>query len=298
MELGMIGLGRMGSNMVIRLLEGGHDLMVYDPRPEAAEPLVEKGAVAASSLKDLVEKLTPPRTVWVMVPAGEPTESTVNNLSGLLSEGDVVIEGGNSFFKDSIRLAQMVGEKGIAFLDVGTSGGIWGLEEGYSMTIGGDEEVFERLEPIFETLAPEQGYGYVGPSGAGHFVKMVHNGMEYALLETYSEGFELLREGPYEDLDLGKIAGIWNHGGVIRSWLLELAEAALNREGDLGDIAAEVGGGETGRWALETALENEVPFNMLSEALFQRYRSRRESFAARMVAALRKEFGGHPTTKK
>lgn len=298
MELGMIGLGRMGGNMVIRLLEGGHDLVVYDPRPEAAEPLVEKGAVAASSLEDLVKRLAPPRAVWVMVPAGEPTESTVRSLSELLSGGDVIIEGGNSFFKNSVRLAGMVGEKGVAFLDVGTSGGIWGLEEGYSMTVGGDEEVFKRLEPIFKTLAPKRGYGYVGPGGAGHFVKMVHNGMEYALLETYSEGFELLREGPYKDLDLGRIAGIWNRGGVIRSWLLELAEAVLSRDGDLGDIAAEVGGGETGRWALETALENEVPFSMLAEALFQRYRSRRESFAARMVAALRKEFGGHPSTKK
>ncbi len=299
MELGMVGLGRMGGNMVTRLLEAGHRVVVFDPKPEAAAPLVEQGAISASSLGHLVEKLATPRAIWLMVPAGRVTKGTVEELAGLLTEGDVVIDGGNSLYKDSMAHAQGLKEKGLFFLDVGTSGGIWGLKEGYCLSIGGEPAVFSRLEEIFQTLAPapDRGYAYVGLSGAGHFTKMVHNGIEYALLESYAEGFDLLANGPFE-LDLAQVAHLWSNGAVIRSWILELAERGLERDGTLAHIAPEVAGGETGRWAIESALEHEVPFDVTATALFKRYGSRRDSFAARLIAALRNEFGGHQVTKQ
>ncbi len=232
MELGMIGLGRMGSNMTQRLLDGGHNVVAYDPVSKAVAAVVKRGAVGAGSITNLVEKLTVPRAVWLMVPSGDPTESTVNSLAAELTPGDILIDGGNSNYRDSMRRAKALAEKGLLFLDVGTSGGIWGLREGYCLMVGGNNEVFRRLEPIFQTLAPspDQGYGYVGPSGAGHFVKMVHNGIEYALMQSYAEGFELMQAKHEFRLDLLQVAQIWRYGSVVRSWLLDLVAAALQED--------------------------------------------------------------------
>ncbi len=294
MEIGMIGLGRMGTGMSRRLLSGGHALVVYDPRAGATEALSAEGARPAAGLVEMVDMLQAPRCIWMMVPAGDATSHTVRELAVLLAPGDCLIDGGNSHYRDSIRHAQELAQAGISWLDVGTSGGIWGQEEGYCLSIGGEEEAFRRWVPIFQSLAPatDRGFFYVGPAGSGHFVKTVHNGIEYALLEAYGEGFDLLASGPYE-LDLGRIAGLWSQGAVIRSWILELAGAIL-QEGALDEIATEVEGGETGRWALEEALISEVPFELTAIALFKRYQSRRDSTALRLVAALRQQFGGHP----
>lgn len=298
MELGMVGLGRMGANMTMRLLRRGHAVVVFDSQEEAAGPLVAEGARRAAALADLVQMLETPRTIWLMVPAGQATAETVEALSVLMQPGDCIVDGGNSHYKESIQHARSLASRDIAWMDVGTSGGIWGLEEGYCLSVGGDARAFERMEEIFKSLAPatDRGYAYVGDAGAGHFVKMVHNGIEYGLLEAYAEGFDLLKQGPYP-LDLEGVAGLWNQGAVIRSWILELAERALSRSSDLADIAPEVEGGETGRWALQAALENEVPYDITASALFKRYGSRRDSFALRLVAALRGEFGGHAVNK-
>ena len=304
MELGMIGLGRMGSNMAQRLLKGGHQVIAYDPNQEAVERSQAEGAFAASSLEDLVRKLTPPRTVWLMVPAGDVTQATIDNLVPLLSEGDVVLDGGNSNYKDTLRRAEALRQHRLHFMDVGTSGGIWGLTEGYSLMIGGEPEVFQRLEPIFRALAPEQdagapssqrkGYGHVGPSGAGHFVKMVHNGIEYGLMQAYAEGFELMEAKREFDLDLAQVAQIWRHGSVVKSWLLDLTAAALEEDPALGSLEAYVEDSGEGRWTVQESIELAVPAPVIALSVQARFRSRQEGpFGVRLLAALRNQFGGH-----
>jgi len=300
MEIGMIGLGRMGSNMTRRLLDGGHHVVVYDPIKEAVEVLVAQGASAAASITDLIGRLAPPRSVWLMVPSGEPTESTVNGLAAQLSKSDIVIDGGNSNYKDSMRRASAMSEKGINFLDVGTSGGIWGLKEGYCLMVGGDLDVFHHLEPIFQTLAPtpQQGYGYVGPSGSGHFVKMVHNGIEYGLMQSYAEGFELMHAKQEFNLNLPQIAEIWRYGSVVRSWLLDLTAAALQEDPRLESIQAYVEDSGEGRWTVQESIELSVPTPVITQSLQVRFRSRQEQpFGAKLLSALRQQFGGHKVKK-
>jgi 6-phosphogluconate dehydrogenase len=298
MELGMIGLGRMGANMVQRLLDGGHRVVAYNRSPEAIKAAEAHGAVGAYSLAELVQKLTPPRAVWLMVPAGDPVTKMIEALVPLLSPGDTLIDGGNSNYKDSIRRAEELAARGFHFLDVGTSGGIWGLQVGYCLMIGGDKEVYQQLEPVFKTLAPEDGYAYVGPGGAGHFTKMVHNGIEYAMLQAYAEGFEILNASRY-DLDLRQLARLWNHGSVIRSWLLELAESAFDKDPDLSSIRGYVEDSGEGRWTVFQAIDTDVPAPVITLSLLERLRSRQdESFSARVIAALRQEFGGHAVKHK
>ena len=300
MELGMIGLGRMGGNMTQRLLRAGHRVVVYDPQVEVVQSLVRGGAAGADSLHDLVEQLTPPRAVWVMVPAGEATASAIDTLADSLSPGDTVIDGGNSNYKDSIRRAETLAGKGLSFLDAGTSGGIWGLAEGYSMMIGGDEAAFRRLEPIFQSLAPgpDRGYGHVGPAGAGHFVKMVHNGIEYGLMQAYAEGFELMNAKQELNLDLAQISQIWRYGSVVRSWLLDLTAAALEEDPGLDAIQAYVEDSGEGRWTVQEAIDLNVPTPVISLSLQARFRSRQDQpFGAKLLAAMRNQFGGHAVRK-
>jgi 6-phosphogluconate dehydrogenase len=292
-QIGMVGLGRMGANMTLRLVRGGHDVIAYDRDPGAAEALRGEGATPAGSLEELVQQLKPPRHVWIMVPAGAPVTQTIDALAKMLERGDCVIDGGNSNYKDSIARAQSLEAQGLHLVDVGTSGGIWGLKNGYCMMIGGEEQAFERLRPVLETLAPPDGYAYMGPSGAGHYVKMIHNGIEYGLLEAYAEGFELLDASSY-DLDLGRIAALWSQGSVVRSWLLELAASALESDPGLESIAGYVEDSGEGRWTVLEAIDRDVPATVLTYALFARFRSRqKESFGAKLIAALRQEFGGH-----
>jgi 6-phosphogluconate dehydrogenase len=281
----MIGLGRMGNGMTARLREGGHEIQTFDPKVEAR---------TADSLAELKEQLEPPRPFWLMIPAGKITEDAFHELLEIVDEGDTIVDGGNSNFHDSKRRYQEAKDKGIHFVDVGVSGGIWGLEVGFCLMAGGDDEPVSRLEPIFETLAPENGWAHVGPSGAGHFVKMVHNGIEYGLMQSYAEGFELMDDCEYE-LDLLQISGIWRYGSVVRSWLLELLHSAFEQHGgDLGDIAPYVEDSGEGRWALDEAVKMSVPAPVLAASLFARFASRDEiKFAAKVTAALRNEFGGH-----
>jgi 6-phosphogluconate dehydrogenase len=293
MQLGMVGLGRMGANMTTRLLRGGHSVVVYDRSPETVAHAAEGGAGGASSLPDLVAKLAPPRTVWSMLPAGRPTDETVSELIELLSSGDVLIDGGNSYYKESIARAESAKVRGIDFIDVGTSGGIWGLENGYCLMVGGDAAAAERTEPIFVTLAPPDGYAYVGPSGAGHFSKMVHNGIEYGMLAAYGEGFEILRASEFP-FDLHQLAKVWLSGSVIRSWLLELAEIAFRKDPALAEVRGYVEDTGEGRWTVQTAIDENVPAPVITLALLSRFVSRQtESFSAKVIAALRSEFGGH-----
>ena len=301
MELGMIGLGRMGGAMAQRLLRGGHRVVVFDPNAEAVKAQAAEGATGASSIEDLVGLLVAPRAVWVMVPAGEPTESTIGTVGQALSAGDVVIDGSNSNYKDSIRRAAALKDQGVLFLDAGTSGGMWGLQEGYSLMVGGDREAFDRLRPVFETLAPaaDQGLGYVGPAGAGHFVKMVHNGIEYGLMQAYAEGFELLEAKKDFHFDLPQIAEIWRWGSVVRSWLLDLTAAALKEDPGLESLQAYVEDSGEGRWALEESIDLGVPAPVLALSLQTRFRSRQEQpFGARLLAAMRNQFGGHAVRKR
>ena len=297
MELGIIGLGRMGGNMAQRLLAGDHRVVVYDPQAtEAISVLVRAGAGRSMHLEHLVSQLTPPRVVWVMVPAGDVTESVIKAVSTLLSEGDVVIDGGNSNYKDSMRRSKELSDKGVKFLDVGTSGGVWGRTEGYSLMIGGDEETYRRLEPIFQALAPspETGYGFVGPAGAGHFVKMVHNGIEYGLMQAYAEGFELMEAKQEFDLDLAAIADIWRYGSVVRSWLLDLTAAALYEDPQLEGIRAYVEDSGEGRWTIQESVDLGVPVPVITAALQTRFRSRQDQpLSAKILAAMRNQFGGH-----
>lgn len=296
MELGMIGLGRMGSNMTYRLLKGGHRIVVYDPIEKALDTVIDQGAIGAHSVSELVQKLARPRAVWLMVPPGDPTESTINILATKLYSGDTIIDGGNSNYKDSVRRGAILSEKGIMFLDVGTSGGIRGLKEGYCLMVGGDINVFHRMEPVFRTLAPSpnKGYGYVGPNGAGHFVKMVHNGIEYGLMEAYAEGFELMQAKREFNLNLPQIAEIWRYGSVIRSWLLDLTALALQEDPGLESIEAYVEDSGEGRWMVQEAIDLAIPAPIISQSLQMRFRSRQaRPFGSRLLAALRKQFGGH-----
>jgi 6-phosphogluconate dehydrogenase len=298
MELGMIGLGRMGASMTERLLRGGHKLITYDRNPEAIQRCVDKGAVGAHSLADFVKQLTLPRVIWLMVPSGEAVDLTIEQLLPSLLKNDIIIDGGNSHYKDSIRRAQKLKEVGIHFVDAGTSGGIWGLQEGYCLMIGGEKAIVDQLEPIFNTLAPENGFAHVGASGAGHFVKMVHNGIEYGMLQAYGEGFEMLKASPFE-FDLGKISHLWNQGSVVRSWLLELAENAFQKDPQLSSIKGYIEDSGEGRWAVLEAVEREIPASILTLSLFARYASRQDdSFSAKVIAALRNEFGGHAVRKE
>ena len=298
MELGFVGLGRMGANMVQRLLQGEHRIVAYnrDPKPVAAAQA--KGALGVASLQDLVKRLTPPRAIWLMVPAGDPVTQTLDALTPLLQAGDTIVEGGNSNYQDSLRRAAALREKGMHFLDAGVSGGIWGLTEGYCLMVGGEEAAFRRLEPAFRTLAPADGYLYVGGSGAGHFTKMIHNGIEYGMLQAYGEGFELLKASPFTP-DLARLAHLWNRGSVVRSWLLELLERALRSDPDLSGIRGYVEDSGEGRWTVLEAIARDVPAPVLTLALFARFRSRQEdSFAAKVIAALRNEFGGHAVRRE
>ncbi|MEM8533230.1 MAG: phosphogluconate dehydrogenase (NAD(+)-dependent, decarboxylating) [Chloroflexota bacterium] len=296
MQLGMIGLGKMGANMTMRLVKGGHRVVVYDRNPDAVKSVAEIGAVAATSVEHLVEQLGEPRAVWIMVPAGDPTEQTIEQLTGLLSPNDTILDGGNSNYKDSQRRAAMLKEHQLAFVDVGTSGGVWGLTEGYSMMVGGDKEAVARLNPIFETLAPaaDQGWGYVGPSGAGHFAKMIHNGIEYGLMQSYAEGFELMDHKTDLNLDLHQIAEIWRHGSVVRSWLLDLTTNALAENPTMEGIAAYVPDSGEGRWTVAEAIDLNCSIPVITAALQQRFRSREaEPFGDKLLAAMRNQFGGH-----
>ncbi|HET9848179.1 MAG TPA: decarboxylating 6-phosphogluconate dehydrogenase [Candidatus Dormibacteraeota bacterium] len=294
MQLGMIGLGRMGMGMTQRLLQGGHQVAVFDRSPDAIKALANDGATASSSLEDLGQKLKGPRVFWLMIPAGAPVDDTLQRLQGVAGPGDVIIDGGNSNYKDSIRRADDLRTKQIEFLDVGVSGGIWGLKVGFCLMIGGNQAVFQQAEPIFKTLAPPDGYAYVGPSGAGHYSKMVHNGIEYSMLQGYAEGFEVLKASPF-GFDLLQLSHLWNHGSVIRSWLLELAEDAFERDPQLSKIRGYVEDEGEGRWTMQESIDHAVPMPALAMSLYMRFRSRQDdSFSAKVVAALRNEFGGHP----
>ncbi|MBO1022481.1 decarboxylating 6-phosphogluconate dehydrogenase [Methylobacterium sp. SD274] len=324
MQLGMIGLGRMGGNIVRRLLRDGHTAVVFDQNPEAVAALVAEGATGAASLEEFVSKLDVPRAAWVMLPAGAITEATVAQLGDLMQPDDVIIDGGNSFYKDDIRRAATLKPKGIHYVDVGTSGGVWGLERGYCMMIGGSNDALDRLDPIFKTLAPgvgtipktpgregrdaraEEGYIHAGPSGAGHFVKMVHNGIEYGLMQAYAEGFDILKHANSQDLaedqrfdlNIGDIAEVWRRGSVVSSWLLDLTAGALAGNESLDGFSGFVADSGEGRWTLNAAIEESVPANVLSAALYARFRSREDaSYADKLLSAMRKGFGGHVEPK-
>lgn len=285
MRIGFVGLGRMGGNMVERLRRGGHEVIGYDRNLAISD---------VGSLSELVAKLVAPRAVWVMVPAGNPTEQTIQELAGVLEVGDIVVDGGNSNFRDSMRHAAELGNRGVLFVDAGTSGGVWGLEKGYCLMVGGSEEAFGRIEPALKTLAPKEGYAHVGPAGAGHFTKMVHNGIEYAMLQAYAEGFEILQSSQFE-LNLQQLASLWNHGSVVRSWLLELAERAFGKDPSLSKIRGYVEDSGEGRWTVLEAINEDVPATAIAASLFARFASRQpDSFAMKVIAALRNEFGGHP----
>ncbi|MDB5094600.1 MAG: gnd [Candidatus Eremiobacteraeota bacterium] len=293
MQLGMIGLGRMGANMTTRLVRGGHGVVAYDRDPAAVQRSIGDGATGASSLAELVGKLAAPRAVWIMVPAGDPTDSTIGELLGLLQPGDVIIDGGNSRWTDSKQRYLRCKDKGVSFVDAGTSGGVWGLANGYCLMVGGDTDAVKRVESIFLTLAPPDGYAHVGPSGAGHFSKMVHNGIEYGMLAAYGEGFEILEKSEYK-YDLHQLASIWRYGSVVRSWLLELLELALKSDPDLKKVKGWVADSGEGRWTVQAAIDEDVPAPVITASLMSRFYSRQEeSFSAKIIAALRNEFGGH-----
>lgn len=300
MKLAMIGLGKMGMNMARRLMRGNHDIIAFDISKAAVEEIAAEGATGASSLQQIVEMLSGPRIVWMMLPAGQPVEDTISQLKDLLSFEDIIIDGGNTYYKDDLRRYQTLKETGIRYMDVGVSGGVWGLKMGYCMMMGGDKDVFEYLDPIFQTLAPKDGYLYCGKSGAGHFVKMVHNGIEYGLMQAYGEGFEILDASEYaESFNYAKIAHLWNQGSVIRSWLLELAEDAFRKNTELSDITGYVEDSGEGRWTVQQALDTAVPAEVITLSLMRRFRSRQQDpFTDRVLAALRREFGGHAVVSK
>ncbi len=325
MDIGIIGLGRMGGNIARRLMRGGHKCVVLDRNKDAVKDIEGAGAAAAKDAADLLAKLTAPRAVWLMLPAGQITEKVLTEVAGLMRQGDILIDGGNSFYKDDIRRARTLRENGIQYVDVGTSGGVWGLERGYCLMIGGDKAVVQHLDPIFACLAPgigkiertpgrasrdpraEHGYIHCGPAGSGHFVKMIHNGIEYGLMQAYGEGFDILRnksssELPEDErftLDMADIAEVWRRGSVISSWLLDLCAIALTRDGDLASFEGSVADSGEGRWTVEAAIEEAVPADVLSTALYARFRSRRDhTFAEKLLSAMRFEFGGHVEQKK
>jgi 6-phosphogluconate dehydrogenase len=295
MEIAVIGLGRMGMNMARRLLGGGHGVVVYNRTMDKTVQMEKEGASATASLEDLIVKLLPPRVMWMMLPAGAVVDEHVEILSPLLSPGDILIDGGNSYYRDDIRRAEKLKPTGIHYMDVGVSGGIWGLKEGYSLMAGGNEADFRHVEPLLKTLAPRDGYLYCGPPGAGHFVKMVHNGIEYGMMEAYGEGFSLLNASPYsQSLNFSKVAHLWNQGSVVRSWLLELLETAFEKDPKLSEIRGYVEDSGEGRWTVQQAIETAVPVPVIAFSLFERFRSReKDSFSDRVLAALRREFGGH-----
>jgi 6-phosphogluconate dehydrogenase len=296
MRIGMVGLGKMGGRMTERLLKGGHEVVANALSEKSIKKVEEKGAIGAYSLEDLVKALEPPRMVWLMVPHGKPTEDTIDKLSDLLEAGDTVIDGGNSNYQESLRRGDMLADKSIHMIDVGVSGGVWGLKEGYGMMVGGDDEPVSRLRPILETLAPgaDKGWAHMGPRGAGHFVKMVHNGIEYGVMQAYAEGFAILKAKDEFELDLHAVAEAWRFGTVIRSWLLDLTANALAGDPELTDIAAWVDDSGEGRWTVEEAIQLAVPAPVIAEALFARFRSRRpENYADKLLAAMRHQFGGH-----
>ena len=300
MELGMIGLGRMGGNMAQRLVAGGHRVVTYDRDSDAVTASHDFGGEGATSLEDVISRLAAPRAIWIMVPAGEPTENTLDELSELLSPGDAVLDGGNANYKDSMRRGKKLAARGIDFIDVGTSGGIWGLTEGYSLMVGGEEAAVKRMEPIFHTLAPtpDKGYSRVGPSGAGHFTKMVHNGVEYGLMQAYAEGFEMLAAKEEFNLDLPAIADTWRYGSVVRSWLLDMAANALKEDPALESLDSYVDDSGEGRWTVEESVELAVPIPVITLSLQARFRSRqKQPFGGRLLAALRNQFGGHAVRK-
>ena len=296
MDIGMIGLGKMGGSMARRLLRGGHRVVGFDRSADSVRIVQAEGAVAAYSLDEVARQLEPPRAIWLMVPAGQPTEDTLRGLSERVDRGDMLIDGGNSNYKDTIARAAWLGSLGIEFLDVGTSGGVWGLSEGYSLMVGGKPEIAERLRPVFQTLAPgpDLGWGWVGPPGAGHFVKMVHNGIEYGMMQAMAEGFELMHSKTDFGLDVHQIAEIWRHGSVVRSWLLDLAANALAEDPSLADVRGWVADSGEGRWTVAEAIELDVPAPVITLSLLMRLVSRQdESYAAKLLAALRAQFGGH-----
>ncbi len=298
MKLGFVGLGKMGGNMVERLLEGGHEIVAYARSEDSIRQAESRGAAGARSLEELAGELSPPRVVWLMIPAGKPVEDTIARLADLLSAEDVIVDGGNSRFSDSARHASDLAARGIGFLDSGTSGGVWGLKNGYCLMVGGKAEHFRMVEPALATLAPKDGYAHVGPAGAGHYVKMVHNAIEYSMLQGYGEGFEMLQASGY-DLDLLQVARLWTHASVVRSWLLDLLVRALEEDPKLADIRGYVEDSGEGRWTLHEAIERSVPVPALAAALFARFSSRqRESFSAKIIAALRNQFGGHAVKAK
>ncbi len=299
MQIGMIGLGRMGMNMARRLLRGRHKVVAYNRSPDRTKEVVSLGAQGAYSLPELGHILKPPRVLWLMLPAGKPTDQHIDELRLLLDKGDILVDGGNSFYKDDLRHGRELAPRGIHYLDVGVSGGVWGLKIGYCLMVGGERKIFRRLEPLFKTLAPRDGYLYCGETGAGHFVKMIHNGIEYGMMSAYGEGFELLQESPYgRNLDLAKVARLWNQGSVVRSWLLELAESALKKDKNLSSIKGYVEDSGEGRWTVHQAVDLAVSAPVIASSLFQRFRSRKtDSFSDRLLAALRNEFGGHAVVK-
>jgi 6-phosphogluconate dehydrogenase len=298
MKLGLIGLGKMGANMTERLLNDNHEVVVYDLNQEAVKNSESKGAKGSKSIEDLVSKLEKPRVVWIMVPSGNPVQQTIETLNSLLEKNDIVIDGGNSYYKDSVARGKLLAERGINFLDGGVSGGIWGLKEGYCTMVGGEEKIFKYCEPIFKTLAPPNGYKYIGKSGAGHFVKMVHNGIEYGLMQAYAEGFEIMHASDY-NVDLSGVANLWGKGSVVRSWLLELLADALKDDKDLSGIKGWVEDSGEGRWTVAEAIEKNIPAPVITQSLLMRLRSRQdESYGAKILAALRNEFGGHAVKKE
>jgi 6-phosphogluconate dehydrogenase len=294
MELGLYGLGRMGANMVLRLVRGGHRVVASNRSPGPIEEVAAQGAVPAANLAELVSKLEArPRAVWLMVPSGKVTDDILHQTMDVLAPGDIIIDGGNSNFRDTIRRAGAVSARGIHLVDAGTSGGIWGLRNGYSLMIGGEKDIYDHLEPIFKTLAPENGYGYMGTHGSGHFVKMVHNGIEYGMLQAYGEGFEILEKSQF-DVDLLQVTRVWQHGSVVRSWLLDLAELAFEKDKNLSSIRGYVEDSGEGRWTVQAAIDENVPAPVITLSLLARFVSRQEeSFSAKVIAALRNEFGGH-----
>ncbi len=299
MKIGMVGLGRMGMNMSRRLLDHGHEVAAFNRTPEKTEQLAEHGAQACFSLPELIQALEPPRVVWMMLPAGEIVDQHLETLLDLVDPGDVVIDGGNTYYKDDIRRSQAAAEKGVHYLDAGTSGGVWGLEVGYCLMVGGQREAYDLAEPILAALAPKDGYLYCGPSGAGHFVKMIHNGIEYGMMQAYAEGFGILEDSPYaRHLDYSQLSHLWNQGSVIRSWLLELAELAFAHSPKLDDIQGYVQDSGEGRWTVIQAVETASSAPVLTLSLMERFRSRRENtFPDRVLAALRQQFGGHEVKK-
>jgi 6-phosphogluconate dehydrogenase len=300
MEIALIGLGKMGMNMAKRLLKGGHAVVAYNRSPQKTEEIAKEGAIGAFTIDDLVAKMLPPRSIWLMLPAGDTIDEYIDILSSRLAERDVIIDGGNTFYTDDIRRADKLRNKGIHFLDIGVSGGIWGLTEGYCLMTGGDFDIYKKIEPLLVTLAQPEGYMYCGQTGAGHYVKMIHNGIEYAMMQAYAEGFELMNASPYgKDLNFSSLSHLWNRGSVIRSWLLELLEDAFAKDQRLSEIKGFVEDSGEGRWTVKEAVDLNVPAEVITQSLFKRFRSRQEeSFGDKILAALRNEFGGHKVVKK